>query len=915
MITASRLTAVLALLLLAAAIFGASTASASGPPYGEITELSAETSDSQAGGHPTVRTSVTMFNRSANILELPCSCDDPRVLTLHYPTGFIGNPHAIPLCTMSEFALANCPMDSQVGIIEPSFGSANIKIPLYNMETRPSQAGQVAFVFPLTGFPVFIDLQARTDSDYGLDAVSFPIVHILVFPTLTTILWGVPANPEHDFYRFKTPLNGFGECGFLAKCGGGVVTGFPAGTSEAPYVQSPTTCGVPLEFSADVTYYNGVHDHKSVPWPETTGCDTLAFNPSLTAQPTTPQADSASGVDVDLKVPQGLNPKTPSSSEIRTTTIAFPPGFSINPNAADGKVACPDANTAIGTLGPATCPEFAKIGTVELDSSALPDTLPGALYITEPLPGNRFRILLTGDGFGTHIKLPGELSTDPSTGQVVTSFENLPQSPLQEFRMHIFGSERGLLATPTHCGEYPVVSEFVPWDSALPRQSSTSFFTISSGPNGKPCPGPQRPFNPTLDAGTANPTGGTYSPFTLRVLREDGDQNITNVSVTTPPGFLAKLKGVSYCPQSAIDQITAAGYTGAQEQASPACPSSSQVGTVTAGAGAGSHPVYARGKAYLAGPYKGAPLSLLFVVPAVSGPYDLGVVAVRAALNVDPITAQVSAASDSIPQILEGVPLRLRSLLVELNRSNFTLNPTNCDPFSVSSTILGDEGGVAHPSTHFQAANCNELAYSPNLSLKLTGGIKRLGHPAVHATFTQNANEANNGVVQVTLPPNEILDNAHLGNICTRPDFAADKCPASSMLGTAEVNSPLLEAPLKGNVYLEANPAHELPDLSIDLEGQIEIQLSARIDSSKAGGLRATFETVPDAPISSVAVDLLGGSKGLLRNSKSLCGKANKKVKTHLVGQNGAVVNETTKLQVACGGSARHKRHHGKAGH
>jgi hypothetical protein len=335
----------------------------------------------------------------------------------------------------------------------------------------------------------------------------------------------------------------------------------------------------------------------------------------------------------------------------------------------------------------------------------------------------------------------------------------------------------------------------------------------------------------------------------------------------------------------------------------------SEVGTATAGAGSGTHPVYVNGRVFLAGPYKGAPLSFEIVLAAVSGPYDLGAIAVRAAIAVDPVTAQVRVVSDPLPQILEGVPLRTRFIRVNLDRPGFTVNPTNCDPFQVAARISGDENGAAELGNLFQATNCAELEYEPRLSLMLSSGVNRRGHPAIKATFKARPGESNTSQVSVALPKGEQLDNAHIGTICTRVDFARDACPAASKVGTAVAVTPLLDAPLSGSVYLRSS-SHQLPDLVASLEGQIDIELSGRIDTVRGGALRTSFETVPDAPVSSFTLNLAGGSRGLLVNSSGLCGKP-KRATTTMVGQNGAVVKTKTRLQAACG-SARHKRHRRK---
>ena len=876
-----------------------------------IEELTATTTTTQAGGHPNARFSITYKFRLDEPAD-PCYCDDPRQVSFHFPTGFIGDPHAAPKCDLSAFSVANCPVESQIGMVEagePENGFT-FHMPLYNMVTHPDQAGQVGFIFPLVGFPVLIDLSGRTESDYGLDSVSAPIVHVLMFPQLSFELWGVPADPVNDFYRFITPLQSFGECGVLAACGDGTVSGIGSNATPAAYLQNPTTCGVPLTFSADLEYYNGDEYHAETPWPPTSGCNQLNFSPSLSATPTTNQADTASGVDVDLKVPQGLSPTTPSASEIRSTRVTLPEGFSVNPNAADGKVACAKNQTGIGTRGPARCPESAKIGSLSIDVAALPEPISGGMYLGEPLPGETYRLVLAADGAGTHVKLPGTVRPDPQTGQLGIEFNELPQQPLQELNMHIFGSERGLLATPIRCGTYPVTSEFVPWDAALTNQISTSYFTVDSGPNGKPCPGPQRPFNPSLAAGTENPTAGMHTPFTLRLAREDGDQNITSVSVKTPPGFAATLRGIPYCSQPSLDLLSSSGYSGLVEQSAPACSAASQIGTAVAAAGAGTHPLYTSGKVYLAGPYKGAPLSLVVVVPALSGPYDLGAVAVRVALRVDPASAQVTAVSDPIPQILEGVPLRLREIQVDLDRPGFAINPTDCDPFSIDAAISGDEGSIADRKTHFQVGNCSELPFGPKLGLKLRGSTKHTGHPALQAVLKTSEGEANLQRAVVTMPHVELLDNAHIGTVCTRALFAESACPAGSLLGYATAFTPLLDEPLSGAVYLRSSD-HKLPDLVADLRGQLHVELVGRIDAVKGGRLRATFSSIPDIAVDKFVLNLQGGKKGLLVNSEDLC-ESERTAAVKLVGQNGVQTTPKTNLQTECPGKASQKSDRGR---
>jgi hypothetical protein len=888
--------AVACLIAIAGALgFGASSAGAV-----EIRGFVAGPTNAQAGGHPDLGIAYAGETASEPDLGQNCQCNEPKTVDIDTPTGFIGNPHATPQCHAADFARDVCPADSQVGVISVSVKAFGFYLTLpseavYNSVPTPAQAGLLSFkLLPgFFGLPFYTVFEARTGGDYGLSA-NTELTHFAEPQSFNLTLWGVPADPSHDALRIFS--NEYPS------------TPTPSNSPRTPFLQNPTTCTGTLSSTVTVTGYDGSVTSASSPWPTTTGCDQLNFEPSLSAKPTTTEGDSASGVDIDLTVPQVLSPTFPSPSELRGATVALPPGFSINPNAADGKTSCSDlaANIGTGSNAAASCPEFSKIGTDTVDSSALPQPVPGGIYIGDPQPGNRYRIFLTADGFNTHIKLAGSIHPDPVTGQVITTFENLPQSPLTEFNMHFFGAERGLLATPTQCGTYPVVSTFTPWDEALPKQTSTQFFTIDSGPGGAPCPDATRPFSPGFEATSLGNTAGAHSPFSIDLTRKDGDQSLAGLTVTTPPGFSGTLAGIPYCPDAALSAVESTGYSGLAEQLSSGCPAASQVGTAVAGAGAGTRPIYVPGKVYLAGPYKGAPLSFAIVIPAVSGPYDLGNVVVRAALDIDQRDAHVTAISDPFPKIIDGIPLRLREIRVNLDRSGFTLNPTSCDPLSVRASVLGDQGAESDLASRFQVANCADLPFAPKLSLSLSGGVRRRGHPAIHAELSSNSGDANLKRISVTLPKGELLDNSHIGNVCTRVEFARNACPPASRLGQARVTTPLLDAPLTGAVYLRSS-THELPDLALDLEGQVDLEIAGRIDSVN-GRLRSTFETVPDLPFSHASVDLVGGSKGLVQNSHTLCGR-NVSATAAMRGYNGATLTTQPTLEYPCRTTGRRGRH------
>jgi hypothetical protein len=921
------LIAVLALALLGTLAFGAGRAAA--VPGAEILSFEAFTSEArspngeepaayvpaqplgkyQAGSHPDITFKFDLTTRGS-LPKTESGANSIKTVLIELPAGISADPHAVNQCTASQFALNECSPNSQVGTVRPwnNVGDSEASVlspgvsPLYNLVPQPGQPGLTAWKANIVAIPIYTVFSARTGGDYGLNAETRGITSYLGLKKFEQVNWGVPASPVHDNERYKE--------------GGGLsaYVGPPPEVSTEPLrplLSLPVTCGKPLTTNMVSFAYDNVVHEKRIDWPATTGCDQLNFNPSLAAKPSTEAADSASGLDTSLKVPQSVSPNTPSDTEIKANRVTLPEGFSINSSSADGKTSCSDAQAHLGRDDEAQCPEEAKIGTLSLTATSLPGPIGGGIYLADPKPGDRYRIIAIADGYATHIKLPASVKPDPKTGQLTTYFDNLPQSPYTEFDLHFFGSERGLLATPTQCGTYSVDSEFVPWANELPSQTSTQFFSITSGPGGKPCPGSKRPFSPGFRAVGQGNGAGAHSAFSIYVTRPDGDQTLNTIQVNTPPGFSATLKGVPACGDGAIRQIESPLYTGLAEQLSPKCPSSTQIGQSWASVGAGSRPFTAPGKVYLSGPYKGAPLSFTVVTPTIAGPYDLGNIVNRVAVRIDPTTTAVSAASDPLPQIIEGIPLRMKSILLNLDRKDFTLNPTSCSPFDVTSSITGDQGAKAEPKMHFQVANCDTLDFKPKLTTVLKGSTKRGGNPALTATLTQDpSGESNISRAVVTLPHSEFLDQTHIKTVCTRVQFAADNCPAASIYGQARATTPLLDRPLEGPVYLRSS-SNQLPDLVAALRGPasqpVAINLVGKIDSIN-GGIRTTFASVPDAPVSKFVLSMKGGKRSLLENSRNLClGAGRTTVK--LAGHNGGQANQSPALQAPCKGkTSRTKR-------
>ena len=871
----------------------------------------------QAGGRPYEVTTTANFNTEFapfsnrfTPAENFASPEEVKDVKVNLPAGLIGNPLGVPRCSAAEFGLGQCPAGSQVGTI--TFGSAFIAngiVSLYNLIPGPGLAAEFGYRPPNVGLGQVISASVRTGGDYGQTTLSANLAMVgLRYVSFT--LWGVPASPVHDRERGCETGNQLG-------CPEG---GRSSEEEESPFLSMPSSCSSgPLVSSVTVDGWNLKENRTgSFELPPVDGCNQVHFAPTLEARPTTNLADSPSGLDVNIHVPQSQAAEGLATAHLRDADIALPEGIKLNPSAASGLLGCSEVQVDLHGAGNSTCPEASKLGAVELKTPLVDHPLKGSVYLASP-NANPFGSLLAvyvvvdDSTSGVIIKLAGKVTANQQTGQLTASFEENPQQPFEDLKLSFFPGAQGILRTPATCGSYVSTSQLTPWsapESGAPA-TPTDSFQIQFGPSGSSTCSHQvseEPSSLRFHAGTEAPQAGVYSPFSLRLVREDGSQELSGFDATLPPGLTGRLVGIPYCSDV---QIAAASHnSGATEKAKPSCPTASEVGTVDIAAGAGPTPYYVQGHAYLAGPYKGAPLSLEVITPAVAGPFDLGTVAVRAALFIDPETTQIHVVSDPIPSILQGIPLDLRSITLKASRPQFTLNPTSCNEMSFNGSALSVLNVSSALTQRFQVANCSALPFKPTLKISLKGGEKRTQSPALKAVLTNGVGGANIASAQVSLPHSELVDNAHIGAVCTRPQLAAEQCPAASVYGFAKAESPLLEKPLEGPVYLGAGYGHKLPDLVADLKGQITVILHGRIDSDKANGLRATFETVPDAPVSKFTLEMQGGKKSLLENSENIC-KRTQHATALFTGQNGKAVLQSPLLANSCRmkkGKKNHKR-------
>ncbi len=921
----------------------------------------------QAGGHPPIGFTQyiiqhepiteapleladgTQIGAETPVTEIkePVANRDIKTLRVDLPPGQTVNPDAAPKCTLADFEAENCDEASKTGeeevtvittvphavhvpgttepelflpkgaIVPPTPGLT--KVPVYNLVPK---AGEPAlFGFIAAGQKVFLETEVSWQSDF------------------------------HESFRIKLEPSAPPFETLISR-----LVSFGATTGDGTYINNPTTCENPNAFPNLYSTFFRAESYgepdANFPFGSTpleakveetnagvgtlvqpTGCDKVPFTPGVKTTPGTGAIDSPAPATVEttLKYLTGAEGEV-QESHLRKAEITLPEGMGLNPSGANGLVACSEGQFKKGQRTYTNeCPADSKVGSVEIDSPPLEKSLTGDVFVgepksTNPESGEEFRILLEAKNQeeGIDVRLIGNVKANATTGQLTAVFnekeigefagalpEGLPQVPFTSVKVKFDGPKTVLTSPPT-CAAAETTGQMEPWARPGTTTPVSDKFSLTGDPGGGSCPTSlaARKFAPGYRAATDSATAGAYSPFRVAITRPDGQQELKVVNVTLPKGLTGKLAGVPYCSDAAIAAATVA--SGKAEQASSSCPAASRIGGVQTISGTGADPLRLPGDAYLAGPYKGAPISMVTIVPAVAGPYDLGTVVVRVALNVNPETAQINAVSDLIPNVFGGVKLDLRSIVVNVDRSTFMKNPTNCAAQATSGTINGGGADPANPaafSTYavtapFAAVNCTSLKFKPKFHAKLFGPTKRAKFPRIRAILEAKEGEANLERTALTLPHSLFLEQSHIRTVCTRVQLAANACPSGSVYGHAEATTPLLEGKLKGPVYLVSSN-HKLPDMLADLRGQIPIRLRGVI-SSKHGGLKTVFNGLPDVPVKKFILNMSGGKKSLLVNSTNTCQKKQLAV-LNMKGQNGKKVNNNKfKLNIAgCAGKKK----------
>jgi hypothetical protein len=854
----------------------------------------------QAAGHPPV--GFTQFIvRSEPFLDvggIELGPEEPvgelKTVRVDLPVGLSVNPGATERCPLETFeaGAGGCPEDSVVGesavtaslLGTPVPPTAPLtRVPVYNVV--PKQGEPARFGLELAENEVFLEADVAWDGDYHEGFT----IHV---PK------ALPAGIEGLILKNRLVFNGQageGDGTFIttpSTCLGEAAPG-PSGNVYSTYLLAGS-----YEEANDPAYVfpqSAAPPLESPIPPETSPkeCETIPYDPSLDVDPATPLADSPAGAKVTVEVPHlTLAQSEQDSANTRTAKVSLPAGMGLNPSAANGLQACRDEDFGKGTRAPINCPAGSKIGTATIKSPPLPEgDLIGSVFVgrqlsRDPLSGNLYRIFVAAESarYGISVRLIGNVSANPQTGQLTTTFSENPQVPFTSIELDFDDGPRAVLSSPPTCGPSPATSEMTPWSfpwSGDPPATPSHPIVLTSAPGGGPCAKTlaERPFAPGFEAKPKGTRAGAFSPVAVRIASRDGQQELKGADITLAPGMTGKLAGIPYCPEAAL--AAASANAGAAEGIASSCPARSLVGSASIAAGTGPSPLRIAGKVFLSGPYHGAPLSLAVVTPATAGPYDLGTVVVRVALFVDPETAQIRAVSDPIPNVFGGAQLSIRSIDVDVDRKDFTLNPTSCGPLSTAGVLNGGGGDPANPaafsafpvSTPFQTSACDRLGFRPKLYTRLFGGkkkTKRAQHPKFRAVLVARGGDANIARAAVTLPHSQFLDQSHIRTICTRVQLAARDCPKRAIYGYARAKTPLLDDELAGPVYMVSS-SNPLPDLLVDLRGQVNVRLRGVISSVKGGRIKNVFHPLPDVPVSKFVLTMKGGKRGLLVNSRDLC--------------------------------------------
>jgi hypothetical protein len=887
--------------------------------------------DTQAGSHPFQLT--TTFNLDKNLekhesfsgpKESPFSASQPKNLHFVLPPGLIGNVAKVPQCSGADFTSSvngksnYCQADTAIGyatvtLDEPAtLGTFTQEVPLFNL--KPSQGEPARFGFVAHTVPVILTTRVRSGSDYAVEASVELATQAAEVLNSQVTFWGVPGNVRHDSERGWNCLGG----GYLVAEEEKPCVALAESDPRA-FLTLPTSCeGAPVATVTGVAW-TGETLSKDFTFPSAfSGCGALPFDPTVTVTPESTSAATPTGMTVKVHVPQDTTLSGEEGalgeSALKETTLVFPVGVQASGGAANGLLTCSGSEFGFDggevglpesaqidnkhfNLAKVECPDAAKIGTVTINTPLLEHELTGAVYLasedTQPFNSPLVLYIFAEDEeSGVQVKLAGQVKIDPSTGQLTSVFKETPPVPFEDLTLKLFGDSRASQSTPEVCGgPYTSSASFLGWSGKTTPSSSS--FSITSGAGGTACSAPgTQPFAPSFLAGSASSQAGAFSPFTVTIGRPDGNQALKTITVHEPLGAAAMLASVTPCP---IGLATAA---------VPACPASSLIGKSTAIAGLGTTPVEIPGEVFLTGPYKGAPFGLLALTDAEKvGPFNLGKIPVMSRITVNETTAQASITSDPLPQFVKGVPSQIKQLNVTVDRAGFTFNPTNCGSLEVSGTLTGYGPGGSEGSqavtTPYHASNCASLPFKPTVTVSTEANFSRVDGLGMKIVVTSGQGQANIKKTKLVFPSSLPSRLTTIQKACPAAVFEANpaSCPEGSVIGTGIAHTPVLKTPLTGPAYLVSHGGAAFPDAEFVLQSEgIKLVLDGKTNISK-GITSSTFAAVPDAPVETFEVTLPRGPHSAFSGFGDLCSKA-LNMPTEFGGQNGALIEETTKISV-----------------
>jgi uncharacterized repeat protein (TIGR01451 family) len=908
--------------------------------YTFIPEEEGGAEDRKAGSHPFQLTTTLGLSQTAK--EEPVAL--ARNLQFTLPPGLIGNPSATKQCSQADFNtilpgdLNLCGPDTVVGeaqvtIEEPNTfhgGPAARTVPIFNLE--PALGEPARFGLLVLKDPVVLETAVRTGNDYAVVVIAKSSSELAGLISSTVSFWGYPADPRHSSDRgWACVAHGEIVNGNYSICEAQMKHEQEKPPPIKPFLSMPTSCGTSLASSVVAeSWLPGAPTAKPVGFEGSSmeGCESLKLNPTIEVMPDSSSASTPTGLSVTVAAPQqeseGPGAEKLVESALRSTTVALPEGLQLSPAAAGGLLACSalqvgftgteerlQTNNSAFSADAVSCPEQAKVGTVEIISPDLskevtpsaahpdgiePDPLKGFVYLasqdTNPFEAPLVLYLVAQDPVsGVLVKLAGTVTPDPVTGRLTSTFENTPQVPFNSFKLHFFDGPRASQGTPARCGSYTTASSFTPWSGGAASTPSSSF-AIEHGPGGGPCPtGATLPFNPALAAGSTNGQAGAFSNFSLTIGHADGDQALSGLTMKLPNGMAAMLSSVTPCPEP--------------QAANNQCGPASLVGHSISSSGLGGEPFNLPGQVFLTGPYKGAPFGLSVVTPAVAGPFNLGFVTVRSTINVDPSSAAVTVASDPFPTIIRGVPVQLKQINVQVDRPGFQFNPTSCERMAVAGTITGAEGGAAAVSSPFQVANCAALPFGPKLTATVGAQASKANGVSFNVLVeSKGLGQANIHKVELQIPESLPSRLTTIQKACRDTSFNVNpaSCPEGSLIGKATIHTPVLKNPLTGPAYLVSHGNAAFPDVEFVLQGEgITLVLDGKTDIKK-GITYSRFESAPDAPFTTFITELPAGPHSALgafvaeSKNYNLCG-ANLAMPTVITAQNGTVLKQVTNIE------------------